>query len=568
MGLRHVPQSPDCFALDTHTFCLRLRCARGDVREATVIYANKYDWTIDRHTREMTLAFADAQYDYYVLTLRVEDTRMAYIFHLEGADGERRYYSEAGLSETYDFDYGYLTFFQYPYINACDVVRPVEWVRRSTVYQIFVERFLMGNAEKACEYINLDWNDIPTPKSFAGGDLAGITAKLPYLREMGFGCIYLTPVFTAPSNHKYDTVDYTQVDPMFGGNEALRQLVEAAHAMNIKVVLDAVFNHVSWHFAPFQDVVRNGKDSPYYDWFMIDGDTVDLETPNYERFGHVPYMPKLNTCNPAVEAYLLDIAGMWTRDYHIDGWRLDVSDEVSHTFWRAFRRHIKAISPDVYITGENWHDAGPWLRGDEFDGIMNYAFTKAAMDYFVSEAIDATGLCDRLTGLLMRYSDTTNAMLLNLLDSHDTHRFLSLLGGNVARLRCALALLYCYVGTPMVYYGTEVGLLGGYDPDCRRPFPWDETKWEATLPELIRRLNGYRTLPVLQEGDIRLRAEQDVFILYRTYEAQTMTLLVNLSGAERVVRLADGREMHLPHEDFLILDETQAMTIEPITKEA
>ena len=218
--------------------------------------------------------------------------------------------------------------------------------------------------------------DRPTPQSFAGGDLRGIIEKLDYIKGLGINAIYLTPIFQSVSNHKYDINDYRKIDPQFGTKEDLQELVAKAHAMGIRIVLDAVFNHCSMEMKEFQDVLVNGRQSPYYHWFLIDGDYPDPEQMNYECFASCNYMPKLNTANPETQEFLLDIAIYWIKEADIDGWRLDVADEVSHEFWRRFRKEVKNVKKDCVIIGENWHDAYPYLMGDQYDSIMNYSFTK------------------------------------------------------------------------------------------------------------------------------------------------------------------------------------------------
>ena len=318
--------------------------------------------------------------------------------------------------------------------NETDLHKKVDWCDRAIFYQIFVDRFHMGSCSKDRNYIDKDWGELPKPKGFYGGDLPGITEKLDYLQDLGINSIYLTPIFQSPSNHKYDTIDYEEVDAMFGTNRDLKELVESAHKRGIKILLDAVFNHCSCLCKQFQDVLRKGKESVYYDWFIIRGDRPVLEQMNYECFAACNYMPKWNTNNPEVQKFLLHIATKWIKEYGIDGWRLDVADEVSHDFWRQFRKAVKAAKPDALIVGENWHDSRPWLEGDQFDSIMNYSFTKACLDYFAYEKYSAQRFCERLSEILMRNTDQVNEMMLNLLDSHDTERFLTNVGENADKL--------------------------------------------------------------------------------------------------------------------------------------
>ena len=486
-AILHVPKSQYSFAYGKKELRIRLRAAKSELDKVEIIYAVKYDWLKDRKTKVMQNSYSDALYDYYTVSLDVPDSRIGYIFLLQSGE-EKYYYSEEGLTVDYNHEKSYYNFFQYPYINKIDLHNKVAWCDKSVFYQIFVDRFHIGKTKKNTDYINKKWGELPEPKGFFGGDIKGITEKLDYLNDLGINAIYLTPIFQSPSNHKYDTIDYETVDEMFGTNSDLKELVENAHQRGIKILLDAVFNHCSYLCKQFQDVLLKGKQSEYYDWFIIHGDRPDLDNMNYECFAACNYMPKWNTNNNEVQNFLLHIAVKWIKEYGIDGWRLDVADEVSHDFWRNFRKAVKNEKPDAMIIGENWHDAFPWLQGDQFDSIMNYSFTKACLDYFAFGKYSAKQFCDRLSEILMRNTDQVNEMMLNLLDSHDTERFLTNAGENKSKLKCALAVMFFFVGMPCIYYGTEIGMSGGYDPDSRRTFDWNENHWDKDLFRTIKKL--------------------------------------------------------------------------------
>lgn len=528
-ALMHLQDSPYCFPVDRDEIVLRFRTAKDDVDKVSVVFESKYVIGLSQQTLVMDKAYTTRMFDFYEIRLKLTDTRLAYVFFVE-AGNERYYFSEDGPTLTYDFTLGYYNFFQYPYINEADIVRPVEWMKNAVFYQIFVDRFNRGDYTKDDSYINMRPDELPTPKSFAGGDLKGIIDKLDYLKELGVTALYLTPVFTSISNHKYDIADYYNVDPQFGTNEDLKELVKQAHSRDMRIVLDAVFNHVSDLSAQFKDVIKSGINSPYYDWFVIYGDTVDEETCNYETFASCKYMPKFNTSNPEVQRYLLDIAVHYIKDYDIDGWRLDVADEISQDFWRAFRLAVKAAKKDAVIIGENWHDAYRNLRGDQHDSIMNYAFTKTALDYLATNSLDATGVANKLNELIMRNKEGVNKMMLNLLDSHDTHRFFTQIGEKRDIIKLALAMLFFYQGTPCIYYGTEVLIPGGYDPDCRRYMPWDKTGANgeyADIYKLIHNLAQFRQTEPLGDGIYRYSSEGDMLIMTCKTEDHNYTLIIN-----------------------------------------
>ena len=532
-AIQHIVDSSYCFPISPKQITLRLRTAKNDIERAWVIYESKYVIADRQQKAEMEKKFSGGLYDYYSVTLDLTDTRIGYVFYVY--DGEEYYFfSEDGLTKTYNYALGYYNFFQYPYINEADILPKVEWTEHAVFYQIFVDRFNIGNKESDKSYINCKWGDIPNPKTFAGGDLKGITQKLDYIKSLGVNTIYLTPIFKSISNHKYDISDYMEIDKQFGCNEDLKELVESAHSKGMRIMLDAVFNHCSDELAQFQDVKKKGRASEYYDWFVIHGDKPDTEAGNYEMFAACEYMPKFNTSNPKVQEYLCNIGCYYISEYDIDGWRLDVSDEVSHDFWRRFRKEIKAAKKDCIIVGENWHDASNYLKGDQYDSIMNYAFTKACLDYFATGDLDAKGVSEKLNDLLARNTDTVNSMLLNLLDSHDTHRFFSEVGKDRSKMASALALLFIFPGMPCIFYGTEFFTEGGYDPDCRRCMDWkgyEEGKYDESV-ELIKLLANLRKEYNLASMETVVYAEGDILVVKRIGVDVELTLCVNMTENE------------------------------------
>lgn len=519
-AMYHQPESKFCFATSTSEICLRLRISKTDYPEKIlVVYGGKYDYALVRKSVQMQRKYEDRLYAYYSVNIKIEDPRFVYVFQIID-NGNIYYYSEDGLTSKFDYELSYYNCFQYAYINDCDILKPVHWMDTATFYQIFVDRFNIGRPNKDMSYVNMQWNDKPTPKSFAGGDIKGITDKLPYLQDLGINAIYLTPIFKSVSNHKYDISDYYEIDKHFGDKNDFREFVNEAHSKGIRVVLDAVFNHCSEDLEQFKDVVKNGKASPYYDWFIINN-----ERPlQYECFATCEYMPKFNTSNPDVRKFLISIATYWIKEFDIDGWRLDVSDEVSHAFWRSFRNAVKRAKPDCVLIGENWHDANIYLRGEQFDSIMNYSFTKACLDYFAFDAFSAVDLADKLNELLMRNTDTVNNMMLNLLDTHDTHRFLTRVNGNKDKLMSALALTYFFPGVPCLYYGTEIPLEGGYDPDSRRTFDWKNENFAFIT--LIKALTSLKHNTDFSTEEASIYSNKGLLVV----ERGRYTLVINESG--------------------------------------
>ena len=343
--------------------------------------------------------------------------------------------------------------------------------------------------------------------------------------DLGVNVLYMTTVFCSPTNHKYEIIDYENVDPAFGGNKALEDLIEDAHTLGIKVILDGVFNHCSCRHPYFVDALEKGKASPYYDWFFWNEDG------SYLTFGCVKTMPKLNTGNPKVIKYFSDVAVMWMRDYGADGWRLDVSDEISHKFLRHFREAVMGQNPEAIIIGEDWHRAVRYLNGDEYDGIMNYGVTKACLDLLAFKTIDSKAFRDRIVRLYHTYSIAANQKMLNLLGSHDTDRFLTRVKGDSNRFRTAAAIMFFYPGIPCVYYGDEIGMEGGYDPDCRRTFDWNEKNWDSETRNLIRQLMKLKKEPALSVGTFGVDEADGIITFTRKADEQILRLRVN--GTDR-----------------------------------
>lgn len=516
-AIYHRSESAYCYAIASNKVTLRLHVDRqDDIEGVSVVYGRKYDFYRYQKTQAMERKYLDRLYAYYETTLSLSDVRLTYVFLLK-EKGKTFYYSEDGLTEDYDFAYNFYNCFQYAYLHESSVIRPVSFLETSVYYEIFVDRFAMGNRGKDCSYINMRWNDKPTPKSFAGGDLEGIIQKLPYLKSLGVNGLYLTPIFASPSNHKYDTSSYKNVDPMFGDEETLRRLVEKAHKNKMTILLDAVFNHVSETHPFYQDVKEKGKESKYYSYFKHRNGKV-------ECFSSCSYMPKWDTDNPEVQDYLIGIGRHYVEDFDIDGWRLDVSDEVSHVFWKRFRTEMKKIKAEVALIGENWHEAASFLRGDEFDSIMNYAFTKALLDYLAYQKIDSEELANRLNGLLIRNPSPISSMMLNLLDTHDTHRFYTEVKKDLSSYLIAVALLFFFPGVPCLYYGDESLMEGGYDPDSRRGFKENKDNEAYKLIQVLAKLRKSKDFAL---GETRIEYKDELLVLARIGKNETYTLKVH-----------------------------------------
>jgi glycosidase len=446
-----------------------------------------------------------------------------------------------------------------------------DWVKNAVFYQIFPDRFARSISSQLSFLKSISfepWDAPPTFHGYKGGNLWGVIDYLDYLQDLGINAIYFTPIFHAPSNHRYNTRDYYQVDPMLGGNEAFRELLEKAHQRGIRIVLDGVFNHVGRSFALFNDVLENGEKSPWLDWFKIEGwplspypgnDKIRQEYPaNYACWEGHRSLPQLNHNNPAVREYIMQVAEYWIQQ-GIDGWRLDVPDCIQVPgFWQEFRDRVKSINPDAYIVGEIFGDASQWLDGTQFDGVMNYRFRKNTLVFAAGDRADlipyeylhtwdrqrVTFLSaeayyrDKIQELLHSYPWEIQLTQLNLLSSHDTVRAMTVLGGERASVELATLLLFTFPGAPCIYYGDEVGLPGGKDPDCRRSFP-SEDCWNRDILAYHRKLIALRhTYPALRTGLYQILLTQEyVYVLARILEQQELIVAVNTGDRETEVKI-------------------------------
>ena len=415
---------------------------------------------------------------WWTTTVRPEYKRLKYYFELE-TDEERWFYFEDGFvsSEQMHLEGRSRQCFVFPWMNPSDVPRTPSWVNDTVWYQIFPDRFCNGDHSIDPQDV-VPWRDHGSVKNEEcfGGDLAGITQKLDYLENLGINGIYLTPINESPSNHKYDTTDYTKIDPRFGDEQTFKNLVQEAHKRGIRVMLDGVFNHCGFYFAPWQDVLQKGPESEYYDWFMINEWPFDqngqaARKKQYYTFAFYDSMPKINTNNPKVRSYFVDICANWVENYDIDGIRLDVANEVSHRFCKELHARVKEINPEIYILGEIWHNALPWLRGDEFDAVMNYPLGQSIKDFWIDKSLTNEDFEYTINRCYTSYMQQTNDVLFNLLDSHDTKRLRSDVK-NLDEYFAQIAVLFAMPGSPCIYYGTEIAMEGSYDPDCRRCMPW------------------------------------------------------------------------------------------------
>ena len=403
------------------------------------------------------------------------------------------------------------------------------WTKDAIFYQIFPDRFCRSERYKAIGKF-VPWDSKPTRENMFGGNLAGIIDKLEYIASLGVNAVYLCPIFKSNSNHRYHTVDYFEIDPVLGTLKDFDNLVKKAHKLGLRVILDGVFNHCSRGFFQFNSLMELGKNSPYVDWFHVHGWPLHAYSgkPNYDCWWGFPALPKFNTDNPDVREYLFSVGEYWMKR-GIDGWRLDVPNEIDDdSFWQEFRRRIKAINPEAYIVGEIWDEPSRWLKGDQFDGVMNYPLRRAVLAYLFDEK--PINLAEFAKRLRDAFPKDRFGVPMNLLGSHDTIRLATLPCSNLQRVKLALAILFFLPGAPCVYYGDEIGMEGGKDPDNRRTFPWGKLSDGRRSP-IFRFLNELITLRneerVLRDGKLEIAYHAGNLNIVRSLGRKKMTLAIS-----------------------------------------
>ena len=527
-----------CYAIDKDLFVIRVQVKKDDMKEVILHYEDKYI-PMERKDTRMTLPMkkvATSQFhDYYEAQLQMHLICLRYFFEFTDMQGEKVYYGN------YEFDKECITnrdrMFDCPQnLREEEMFEVPQWAANKVVYQIFPSRF--ATTQPVDKKL---WYKAPiTPMDDLHGNLRGIIEHLDYIKNLGIDVVYLTPIFKSNSCHKYDTIDYYQVDPSFGTTEDLKELVQKSHERGMKVVLDAVYNHTGREFFAFQDILEKGEKSKYLDWYFIDelpprGEWGEI--PNFKCFGYYGGMPKLNLKNPEVEKYITDVACYWIKECDIDGWRLDVGDEISHFFWKNFRKAIKAVKKDMLIIGEIWHYAGDFLEGDEWDTVMNYPFYLNLIDLLADEKINVSQFVQNLGYLKGRLNKKCYPLMWNLIDSHDTARFLHLCNDNKKKQHLAAAFQLLLPGMPMVYYGDEYAMPGANDPDCRRGMYWDEEYQDKEMYNWYKKLMQVRkTHACIVEGEMIetiANDDEDTIVMIRKNGEETIAMLFNCGNSAK-----------------------------------
>lgn len=500
-GIIHRCGNTDCYARNENELVINISTNKR-ITAVNLIHEDPYingpseckPWYGTRDAMHIARELKES----YIWTISVFPKFKRQQYYFEVICGEEiRYLFEDGLYTTEEMNLQgmFKQYFKYAWMNPSDIYRAPKWVEDTFWYQIMPDRFCReGNSASEKQFA--DWNDCDAVNYtiFYGGNFAGIISKLAYLKELGINGIYLTPIFESPSNHKYNTTDYQKIDSDFGTEQEFKELVDTAHSLGIRVMIDAVFNHSGTDFFAWKDVLEKGKASKYFDWFFVDDDN------QYFSFAFVKGMPKLNTNNPEVASYFCDACKEWIAKWNVDGIRFDVGNEIAHSFIKRLHKEIKSINPEIYLLGEIWHDAYPWLQGDEYDSVMNYPFMESVNNFFVNKRLTSRDFMYMMNRCYSLYMEHVNKVLFNFLDTHDVGRVYSRFQDEDIFFQ-HLVLLVTMPGSPCIYYGTELEMEGDCDPYNRCPMPWNEIE----SGEKTAILNEVKTLIMLRRNYAELK---------------------------------------------------------------
>ena len=522
-AIEHSHESKYCFYISDKSCVIRVRTQRNDTISKIEVLWNEWCklWKEQKVT-ELKIAFNDNLFSYYEGIIESKMPSYEYVIRITDGDGKIYYLSDDGITDDFNFDRLNMNEFMSKFPNELDRPKINDNLCGRIYYSIFPDRFCCSDFSKP--YINLKWDEKNVDgNKFMGGDLKGIISKLPYLKSLGIGGIWLNPINTSNSAHKYDVNNYLEIDPMFGTLDDFKNLLEEAHKLDIKVVMDLVYNHCGYNNNLFQDVVKNGRKSKYYNWFYIDGDKPDQKKKNYLTFANVSNMPKLNTSNPEVLKYFEDVTLYWA-DLGVDGFRLDVAFEVSYHFWSQIKSKLLEKHPDSFFIGEDWLNSEKRLGNYQWDSLMNYPFLYAMQKYMKNDSKDSKWISDRLSSLYVRYTDVFNHKMLNFLDSHDIERWYNSINFDRDKYFLSFAILMFYPGVPMIYYGDEIFMEGWNDPFNRRGMEWNSQEFNGNDNRFFKQILSLKKYDSIQSGNVRFGEENGVAFIRRFNEKESYTL--------------------------------------------
>lgn len=559
-AINHRCAHTDCYAYDKNNLEINIKTGH-EVQSVILVWHDPYSfrkqeaglWSGGRV--QMTKKFTLKNHLVWNCSIAPFFKRAEYYFEVsDGCETAYVFENDIGTSDQVASNPGLYSKFKMAWMNENDIVKVPGWVKDTIWYQIMPERFCSaGNHFKRLK--NREWDDTANMDyhCFYGGDIKGITSKLDYLQSLGISGIYLTPIFKSNSNHKYNIQDYYQIDPDFGSEEDMVEMIQSAHQHGIKVMLDAVFNHSGDDFPFWLDVVENGEKSEFKDWFFVNdynlkGRQGDTSDGRYFSFDFVAPMPKLNTNNPKVQNYFIDLCKHWVKDWKIDGIRFDVGNEISHDFVRNMNRCLLAENPELYLLGEIWTDSYSWLQGDQYHSVMNYPFSTALSSFFGKETATAADFASAMDNVYSMYYRQTNEGLFNFVDTHDTNRAISCCK-NIDEFYQKLAILMTMQGSPCIFYGTEIALEGADGPYVRQPMPWKlvESGERASIWQTVQKIMGVRNSTQAARGEkIEFVEEKNPRLIHFVKTGDTLyeKLHVYVNGSSESVKIEPkGKEL-------------------------
>ena len=539
----HIPLSNYAFAISEHKLTIRIRTQKDNVSACTLYYGDRACpvTPVVFEEIQMEIKARDEFFDYYEATFETPYTRVCYYFKLQNEGEWTYYYSERFSNELaiHYFERNIMEerseYYQYPYILRNEIPDVPAWFKKAVVYNIFPDSFVGEEPGSITQPKEVILENGKVCRSRLGGTLKEVIKNLDYIQALGVNCIYFNPIFAAGEYHKYDTIDYYQIDPCFGTNEEFKHLVEEIHKREMKIIIDGVFNHCSWEFFAFEDVMEKGENSKYINWFYdlkfpVRRPQSEKEKPGYACFAYEPKMPKLNTSNEEVQKYFANVGTYWIREYQIDGWRLDVANEIDRNFWRKFREAVKKENREAILIGEVWENAESWLRGDIFDSTMNYEFRRICRDHIIGDNKNAITAAKQLEQMRLRYPTNLVNGQLNLLDSHDVPRFLSLCRGDLRKWKLACILLMLFPGVPSLFYGDEQAICGMKENEYRNPMVWSQN---PQLYEFVQKIIEIRKEYIEEDTSYEvLWEETDERVLTFVRDGRKGRLFVSLNVSE------------------------------------
>lgn len=541
-GISHKCGFADCYSLNDEEVVIKLTTNKS-VSAVNIVCEDPYvggcmgasPWHGSPVPMEVTKELARSLV--WEIVLKPRYKRIQYYFEIKSGD-ESVLLLEDGIHDVQVLNIkGYLfSYFKFGWMNSVDINRHPSWVENTFWYQIMPDRFCRVSDVKDPKF--REWSDISnvTCDTLFGGNLEGVISKLEYIRSLGITGIYFTPFLHSSSSHKYNIKDYRNVDPDFGDNKTFKKLVDKAHSLGLKVIIDAVFNHSSREFFAWQDVLKNGKNSKYFDWYFINQDDFSgdagTEDGRYYTFAFVTEMPKLNTNNPEVMEYFTNICKEWIDLWNIDGIRFDVGNEISHAFLKKLNKELKAYRKDLFLLGEIWTDSSSYMLGDEYDSVMNYPFLYALNNFFANKAYTAHDFKHMINYCYSMYQRQSNSVLFNFVDSHDIDRVCSRFKKYDIYIQ-QLTMLVTMPGSPCMYYGTEIAMEGEGDSN-RNPMPWDD----ISRGEYDDKINIVRKLIALRNEHQAFRSEDIVW----TEGDNRFISYIRKSGDEEIIVLLNATD--------------------------